>query len=168
MKIARVILSCTCLMLATALISLQGHSMPVVPAADEPFDSYGDIPWKEEKPHLDNFAIALQHDPTLTGYIIIYAGQRACIGLVEDRARRAKKYLVETLGIKSSRVKWLDGGYRENLTVILQPVPSGAPELSASPTLKPSEVRIVKNCKSKTSKRKPPSIAKLTSTPVKS
>ena len=103
---------------------------------------------------LDNFAIALQHDPKLIGYIIVYAGQRACVGEAEDRARRAKKYVVETRGIQESRVKWINGGYREELAVILQPVPPGAPELTASPTIKPSEVQIMKNCKPKTSKHK--------------
>lgn len=154
MKIIQVILSCMCLMLASTLTSTKGYSVPGVPAPDEPFDSYGDISWEEEKAHLDNFAIALQHDPNLIGYIIVYAGQRACVCEAEDRARRAKKYLVKTRGVQENRVRWIDGGYREKLTVILQPVPLGAPELTASPTLKPSDVQIIKNCKPKTSKRK--------------
>lgn len=152
MKI-RVILSCMCLMLVS-LISAKDHYAHVAPAPDEPFDSFGDISWEEEKAHLDNFAIALQHDPNLIGYIIVYARQRACVAEAQDRARRAKKYVVETRGVQESRVKWIDGGYREKLTVILQPVPPGAPELTASPTIKPSDVQIIKNCKPKTSKRK--------------
>lgn len=154
MKIIQVILSCMCLMLACTLTSTKGYSVPGVPARDEPFDSYGDISWEEEKAHLDNFAIALQHDPNLIGYIIVYAGQRACRGEAEDRARRAKKYLVKTRGIQESRVKWIDGGYREKLTVILQPVPPGAPELTASPTVKPTDVQLIKNCKPKVPHRK--------------
>ena len=118
------------------------------------FDDYSDIPWADETGRLDNFAIALQHDPKLIGYIIVYAGQRACVGEAEDRARRAKKYLVETRGIQESRVKRIDGGYREELTVILQPVPPGAPELTASPTVKPTDVQLIKNCKPKVPKRK--------------
>jgi hypothetical protein len=117
-----------------------------------PFDYYSDIPWPDETGRLDNFAIALQHDPKLIGYIIVYAGQRACVREAQDRARRAKKYLVEIRGIQESRVKWLDGGYREELTVILQPVPPGAPELTASPTVKPSDVQLIKNCKPKSPK----------------
>lgn len=118
------------------------------------FDDYSDIPWADETGRLDNFAIALQHDPKLTGYIIVYAGQRACVGEAEDRARRAKKYLVETRGIQESRVKWIDGGYREKLIVILQPVPPGAPEIMASPTVKPTDVQLIKNCKPQVSQRK--------------
>ena len=105
-----------------------------------------------EKLHLDNFAIQLQHDPESIGYIIVYAGRRACVGDAKERALRAKKYVVETRGIQASRIKWIDGGYREELTTILQPAPRGAPELTASPTLKPSEVQIIKNCKSKSPK----------------
>ena len=124
----------------------------VAKAQFDPFDSYGAISWEDEKAHLDNFAIALQHDPDSIGYIIVYAGRRACVGESKDRALRAKKYLVETRGIQASRIKWIDGGYREELTVILQPAPRGAPELTASPTLKRSEVQIIKNCKSNASK----------------
>lgn len=124
----------------------------VAKAQLDPFDSYGAISWEDEKAHLDNFAIALQHDPDSIGYIIVYAGRRACVGESKDRALRAKKYLVETRGIQASRIKWIDGGYREELTVILQPAPRGAPELTASPTLKRSEVQLIKNCKSKASK----------------
>lgn len=116
------------------------------------FDSYGDLSWEDEKAHLDNFAIQLQHDPDSIGYIIVYAGRRACIREAKDHALRAKKYVIETRGIRESRIKWIDGGYREELTVILQPAPRGAPELTASPNLKPSEVRIIKNCKPKASK----------------
>lgn len=121
----------------------------VAKAQFDPFDSYGAISWEDEKAHLDNFAIALQHDSDSIGYIIVYAGRRACVGESKDRALRAKKYLVETRGIQASRIKWIDGGYREELTVILQPAPRGAPELTASPTLKRSEVQLIKNCKSK-------------------
>ena len=120
----------------------------------DPFDSYGAIPWEDEKAHLDNFAIALQHDLDSIGYIIVYAGRRACVGEAKNRALRAKKYVVETHGIQESRIKWIDGGHREGLTVILQPAPRGAPELGASPTLKSSEVLIIKNCKPKSPKPK--------------
>ena len=118
----------------------------------DPFDSYGAISWDLEKLHLDNFAIQLQHTPDSIGYIIVYAGRRACVGEAKERALRAKKYVVETRGIQASRIKWIDGGYREELTTILQPAPRGAPELTASPTLKPSEVQIIKNCKPKSHK----------------
>ena|SRR5688572_11304221 len=147
MNLIQIALASACVV----VISLVGfaRTSPRVLAAmsDQWFDSYGNISWEDEKAHLDNFAIALQQDPNLIGYIMVYAGRSACVGKARDRALRAKMYLVETRGISQPRIKWLDGGYREELTVILQPLPSGVPELTASPTLKPSEVRIIKNCK---------------------
>lgn len=119
---------------------------------DQWFDSYGNLSWEDEKAHLDNFAIALQNYPDSIGYIIVYAGHRSCVGEAKDRTLRAKKYLVQTRAIKASRIKLIDGGHREELTVILQPVPRGAPEIKPSPTLKPSEVQIIKNCKPKSPK----------------
>ena len=120
--------------------------------ADQWFDSYGDLSWEDEKAHLDNFAIALQNYPDSIGYIIVYAGRRSCVGEAKDRALRAKRYLVQTRATEASRIKLIDGGYREELTVILQPAPRGAPEITASPTLKLSEVQIIKNCKPKSPK----------------
>ena len=119
---------------------------------DRSFDSYGDLTWENEKAHLDNFAIALQQDQALVGIIVVYAGKRSCVNEARDRAVRAKKYLAKMRGVERNRIKLIDGGYRETLTVILQPVLPGAPKLTASPTLKPSEVRVDKNCKLKTTK----------------
>jgi len=152
MSLIQVVLAGAC----TILISLVGFTRTnhgwLTSGDHQWFDSYGDLSWEEEKAHLDNFAIALQHDSDSIGYIIVYAGRRACVGEAKDHALRAKKYVVATRGIKSRRIKWIDGGYREELTVILQPAPRGAPELKASPTLKSSEVQIVKNCKPKSPK----------------
>jgi hypothetical protein len=125
--------------------------LPTMP--DKWFDSYGALNWEDEKAHLDNFAIALQRDPNLVGYILVYAGKRACANQAKDHALRATKYLVATRGVAENRIKWIDGGHREDLTVILQPLPQEAPELKASPTVKPDDV-VIKDCKPKSSKRK--------------
>lgn len=154
MNLIQIALAGVCITLVSVASFTKTNHGRLTSVADQWFDSYGNLSWNDEKARLDNFAIALQHDPNLIGYIIVYAGRRACVGEAKDRALRAKKYLVNTRGIQESRLKWIDGGYRKELTVIIQPIPSGAPELTASPTLKPSEVRIIKNCKPKTSKRK--------------
>ena len=75
-----VVLSCMCIMLASALTPAWCDAKFVVTSTDQPFDSYGDISWEDEMAHLDNFAIALQHDPDSIGYIIVYVGRRACVG----------------------------------------------------------------------------------------
>jgi hypothetical protein len=153
MKITQVIFLCISVMFASTPNSAKDHHARFALALDQLFDSYGDISWEDEKAHLDNFAIALQHDPELVGYIIVYAGRRACVDEAQDRARRAKEYLQKSRGIQENRIRWIDGGHREELTVILQPTPRSEPELTASPTLKPSDV-VIKNCKPKPSKRK--------------
>ncbi|HST51145.1 MAG TPA: hypothetical protein VLJ61_10860, partial [Pyrinomonadaceae bacterium] len=59
----------------------------------------------------------------------------------QRRCDRAKDYLVTTRGIDASRVVTVDGGYKEDLTVELWVVPSGAAPPTASPTVQPSEVQ---------------------------
>jgi hypothetical protein len=154
MNLIKIALASVCVVVISLLGLARTSHRLLTATSDQWFDSYGNISWENEKARLDNFAVALQQDSNLTGNIVIYAGKRSCANEAKDRALRAKKYVVETRGIHESRVKWVDGGYREELTVILQPVPCGAPELTASPTLKPSEVRIIRNCKPKTSKPK--------------
>jgi hypothetical protein len=118
--------------LVAALVAVNGHGLRQTLSAEENFDSYGNISWEDEKARLDNFASELRHDPNLIGYVIVYAGRRACPGEAKARAVRAKQYLVKAHAIRADRIRWIDGGYREEATVVLQPVPRGARELTAS------------------------------------
>ncbi|HZT58733.1 MAG TPA: hypothetical protein VFA21_08930, partial [Pyrinomonadaceae bacterium] len=104
-------------------------------------DEYGNIRFNDEKARLDNFAIELQNDPTSQGYLICYGGRRGRAGEAQRRCDRAKDYLVTTRGIDASRIVTVDGGYKEDLTVELWVVPSGATPPTASPTVDPSQVR---------------------------
>jgi hypothetical protein len=97
------------------------------------FDEYGNINRDDEKARLDNFAIQLQQEPDSQGYVIIYAGRRSRTGDAQKRAARARDYLVNVRGIDSRRVVTLDGGTREDPTVELWIVPTGAP----APTPRP-------------------------------
>ncbi|MGB7925718.1 MAG: hypothetical protein WCF57_20945 [Pyrinomonadaceae bacterium] len=97
------------------------------------FDEYGNINRDDEKARLDNFAIQLQQEPDAQGYIIVYAGRRSRPGDAQKRADRARDYLVTLRGIDSRRIVTLDGGTREDLTVELWLVPTGAP----APTPRP-------------------------------
>jgi hypothetical protein len=142
-----------CLIITNVLSVSAGHGLSPATLPDQYFDSYGDIPWGDEKAHLDNFAFELKHDQNLIGYIIVYAGRRACLGEAQDRALRAKNYLVKFYNIQKDRIRWIDGGYQEDLRTVLQPIPLGAQELTASPTLKSSDV-VIRNCKPKIIKRK--------------
>lgn len=108
------------------------------------FDEYGNIRFNDEKARLDNYAIQLQNEPGSQGYIIAYGGRRGAAGEAQARADRAKNYLVNTRGIDAGRLVTLDGGYKEDLTVELWIVPTGANPPTASPTVDASEVQIIK------------------------
>jgi hypothetical protein len=115
-------------------------NFPVKPEARK-VDEYGNIRFNDEKARLDNFAIELQNDPTAQGYLVCYGGRTGRTGEAQRRCDRAKNYLVSTRGIDGSRIVTVDGGFREELTVELWIVPSGANPPSASPTVDPSEVK---------------------------
>jgi hypothetical protein len=113
----------------------------VAPKTPRKVDEYGNIRFNDEKARLDNFAIELQNDPTAQGYLICYGGRRGRAGEAQRRCDRAKDYLVTTRGIDASRIVTVDGGYKEELSVELWVVPSGATPPTASPTVQPSEVK---------------------------
>jgi hypothetical protein len=91
--------------------------------ATTPFDQYGAISWEDEKSHLDNFAIQLQNDEKLIGYILVFDAVGGCPGEAQARAIRAKKYIVEHRGVAWNRVIWRREGYHEGLSTMLQPTP---------------------------------------------
>jgi hypothetical protein len=115
-------------------------SFRTIPTARK-IDEYGNIRFNDEKARLDNYAIELQNDPTAQGYLICYGGRRGRTGEGQRRCDRAKDYLVNTRGISGDRIVTVDGGYKEDLTVELWVVPSGANPPTASPSVDPSEVK---------------------------
>jgi hypothetical protein len=118
------------------------------------FDQYGNIAFNDEKARLDNFAIQLQNEPGAQGYIIAYGGRRGRTGEAQARADRAKDYLVNTRGVDPGRIVTVDGGFREDLTVELWIVPTGATPPTASPTLQQSDVTIITGGAGRTSGRR--------------
>jgi hypothetical protein len=108
------------------------------------FDEYSNLSFDEEKKHLNDFSTQLQSERNAKGYIIAYAGRRARIGEAQAQADRAKNYLVKERGIEARRIVWIDGGYREELTVELWVRPNGWLAPKASPTVDPSAVQIIK------------------------
>ena len=56
------------LFLLLAASSLDSRTLASLP--DQPLDTYGAIPWENEKIRLDNFAIHLQSNPQFIGHII--------------------------------------------------------------------------------------------------
>lgn len=90
------------------------------------FDEFGDISRNDEKARLDNFAIALQQDPTASGYVIVYPGRTSKRADVQDHFGRVIEYLVHSRGIDQSRIKTIEGPKRDQLSVQLWITPQGA------------------------------------------
>ena len=107
-------------------------------------DEYGNIRWNDERARLDNFAIAVQDDPSARGYLLCYGGRVGRAGEAARRCRRAKNYVSGYRGIDAARVVTVDGGFREDLTVELWVIPPGVSAPQAVPTVDPREIRFVR------------------------
>jgi hypothetical protein len=91
---------------------------------------------------LDNFAIQLTNDDNAIGHIIVYAGRKATVAEAQTRANRARDYLISVRKVAPERLKAVDGGYREDLTIQLYITPPDA-ESPLMPTLEPSQVETI-------------------------
>jgi hypothetical protein len=114
------------------------------PTSVRKIDEYGDLRWSDEKARLDNFVIELKNDPDAVGYIIGYAGRVARVGDARRRIDRARNYVVSVRKINPRDVVTIDGGHKEDLTVELYVLPRAALPPQATPTVDPSEVRLIK------------------------
>jgi len=122
---------------------------PVAPNPSRKFDEYGNIRFNDEKARLDNYAVQLQNEPGAQGYIIGYG---SCGSEGQERANRAKDYLVNTRGIDAGRIVVVDGGCMPELKVELWITPSGATPPTASTT---GSVSPCPECKAKKPARRP-------------
>lgn len=92
-------------------------------------DAYGDIPFEKEKTRLDEFANKLKEiGPNSQGYIVVYTPCLERDGATNERARRAKRYLINTHGIESKGIGIINGGPYEVLLVELYAGPHGIPK----------------------------------------
>jgi hypothetical protein len=119
----------------TATVEVEGYNLDCratcqasVPAPVRPtkFDEIGEIARDDEKARLDVFAIELQNSPGAQGYIIGYGGRVKRFGTGQQRAARARDYVVTTRGIDASRIVVIDGGTRATGSTQLWIVPAGA------------------------------------------
>lgn len=114
------------------------------------FDKYGDLPFKDEKAHLDNLARSLmENGPESITYILAYAGRGACISEAEWRANRAKKYLIEQHKIQDDRIIVVDGGFRDALAIQLFLLPRKVCGPFPTATVGTSEAQISGPCSDK-------------------
>jgi hypothetical protein len=104
------------------------------------FDECNNCTFDDQKARLDNLAVELQNDPSTRGYILAYGGRMSPIGQVEKLMSRARDYLVSKRGIDASRLVLVNGGFREQDSVELWIVPSGAAAPQPTPTVQAGEV----------------------------
>ena len=138
---------------ATVLSSPTASSGHYKPLPTSPFDEYGEISWEDEKAHLDNFAIQLQQDSDLIGYVLVYDAARGCPGEAQARAIRAKRYVVHR-GLPWNRVIWRQEGYQADIHTVLQPVKQNVipPRPFLGPTVAAIDGEASKLCKAKVSR----------------
>ena len=108
----------------------------------QPMDVYGNLCWENERARLDNFAIRLQNDPKLIGYIVVYAGRISCRDEAKYRGNRARNYVLK-LGVDPKRVIFKNGGFQRDLETVLHVQPKTWPDYQVSQfTLSKDEVSI--------------------------
>src|SRR5438067_12323449 len=105
------------------LFSATGVASAQTQGIFDPFDRwYGNKSTEEENIRLDNFSVALERNPDLIGYILVYAGKTSCEGETQRHATRMKNYVVTVRGIGGDRVIARDAGFLSEPTVILEPM----------------------------------------------
>jgi hypothetical protein len=108
------------------------------------FDEYSKVAVTDESARLDNFAVELENNPALRGFVIAYAGRRARANEAEANANEIKGYLVKKRGVDPNRVVAMDGGHREESSIELYLVPRDLPPPVPTPTIATGEVQIIK------------------------
>ena len=109
------------------------------------FQEYGDANCEDEMARLDNYAISLQVDPNLRGYVVIYGGRHDTRRRqMSARLYRIRRYLTTNRMIEARRIVTARGGFRERFTVELWLVPRGEVMPAATPTVDPREVRFAR------------------------
>jgi hypothetical protein len=100
------------------------------------FAEYGDIRESDERAVLDHLAKQLRMSPDEIAYVMVYAGQEACINEAKLRTIRIKNYLVKKHAIAADRIILKDGGFLADLSTQLWLLPRTRSLPEPSPTLK--------------------------------
>ena len=128
----------TCAQSAQAVAVVVPFEKVVIVARE--FDECNTCSYDDQKARLDNLAVELQNDPSTRAYVIAYGGRMSQLGQVERLMSRAREYLVSERAIDASRLTIVNGGFREEDSVELWVVPSGAAAPRATPTVQAGEV----------------------------
>ena len=112
------------------------------------FDTYeAGIDAKETRERLHSVAVFLKENPDFNGFIVSYAGQRACTGEAIKRAKIARQFLISNEAVKSKQLKIIDAGYRSNWAIEFWYGPMKAKgQPSSRNAIDRSVVKITKEC----------------------
>ena len=97
--------------------------IPLPKATCKKFDEFPSIQRNDEKARLDNYAVELQSDPSLTGYVVVSPGANGRAGDVQKHDSRILDYLVNSRKIDSHRIVTIGGPTRNELKVELWTCP---------------------------------------------
>jgi|GEM_PF-1223214 len=107
------------------------------PAAARRVDEYGNLRHCDWSARLDNFAVELQNDPSVTGYVVSY-NPPARHSYASRQLKSAHYYLTQSRGLEGLRLVMVDGGVRHDLEegqTELWLVPRGAEPPVAAPAV---------------------------------
>ena len=129
----------TCRQSAQSVAVVTAPERKVIVARE--FDECNNCTFDDQKARLDNLAVELQNDPSTRGYIIAYGGRYSPLARLDVLMKRARDYMVEPRGIDASRLTIVNGGFREEDSVELWVVPSGAAPPRTTPTVQAGNVK---------------------------
>jgi len=105
------------------------------------FDEFYGANWEDTMARLDNFDIALKHEPNSIGVFIVYGGRRGRRGEAQAWGKCLKDYMVNRRGVGAVRIVVVDGGYRDSLTVEVWQSVSKEYIPTPAPTVDPKDVK---------------------------
>ena len=107
---------------------------------------YGNIREADERAVLDPVAKQLLKSSDQILYVLVYAGEVACVNEARRRLLRIKNYLVKKYAIAGDRIILKDGGFRADVSTQLWLLPRTSPLPDPMPMLdRPN--KLLRRCK---------------------
>lgn len=117
----------------------------------ELIDEFSYINCDEYLARMDMFVIVkAQENPNEKVYVLVYEGKEKQYkrksllptrGLAKAKIKSMKKYISTVRGFSLNNISFVEGGFREHLTVEIWSVPNGAEPPKPTPTLKKMKYR---------------------------
>jgi len=99
------------------------------------------VNWENAMANLDSFTIEMQNVPQGYGVVFVYGGQARRLNEANAFLKCMKDYLVMRRRVDVNRLIFVNGGYRDNVSVELWLAQDRADAPNPSPTIKPAAVK---------------------------